>query len=109
MDKSSIKDPKTTRANPATTTTTTTTSVTDAQLAALIEQGAARALAAHDADRNTNGDDNHNSGIEVYPPLGRDTFDSNQMKWVHLRPQEVHRPLPEGNHCFQMELGLEKS
>nr|GEX37091.1 hypothetical protein [Tanacetum cinerariifolium] len=54
---------RTTRANPATTTTTTTTSVTDAQLAALIEQGAARALAAHDADRNTNGDDNHNSGI----------------------------------------------
>nr|GEV31223.1 hypothetical protein [Tanacetum cinerariifolium] len=54
---------RTTRANPTTTTTTTTTSVTDAQLEALIEQGVARALAARDADRNTNGDDSHNSGI----------------------------------------------
>nr|GEZ59967.1 uncharacterized mitochondrial protein AtMg00810-like [Tanacetum cinerariifolium] len=42
-------------------TTTTTTSVTDAQLKALIDQGVARALAAHDDDRNTNGDDSHNS------------------------------------------------
>nr|GEZ84678.1 hypothetical protein [Tanacetum cinerariifolium] len=53
---------RTTRANPATTTTTTTTSVTDAQLEALIEQGIARALAARDADKNTNGDNIHNSG-----------------------------------------------
>nr|GEX59280.1 hypothetical protein [Tanacetum cinerariifolium] len=53
---------RTTRANPATTTTTTTTYVTDAQLEELIEQGVARALAARDADRNTNGDDSHNSG-----------------------------------------------
>nr|GEY43705.1 hypothetical protein [Tanacetum cinerariifolium] len=44
------------------TTTTTTTSVTNAQLEALIEQGVARALAARDAHRNTNDDDNHNSG-----------------------------------------------
>nr|GFC69009.1 hypothetical protein [Tanacetum cinerariifolium] len=50
---------RTTRANPATTTTTTTTSVTDTQLEALIEQGVAKALAARDADRNTNDDDNH--------------------------------------------------
>nr|GEX27338.1 hypothetical protein [Tanacetum cinerariifolium] len=56
---------RTTRANPATTTTTTTTSVTDAQLEALIEQDVARALAARDADRNTNGDDIHNSGTGV--------------------------------------------
>nr|GEW57146.1 hypothetical protein [Tanacetum cinerariifolium] len=42
---------RTTRANPDTTTTTTTNSVTDAQLEALIEQGVARALAAHNADR----------------------------------------------------------
>nr|GFD20601.1 hypothetical protein [Tanacetum cinerariifolium] len=61
---------RTTRANPATTTTTTTTSVTDAQLEALIEQGVARALAAHDADRNTNDDDSHNSGTVL--PKGRD-------------------------------------
>nr|GEX70095.1 hypothetical protein [Tanacetum cinerariifolium] len=50
---------RTTRANPVTTTTTTTTSVTDAQLEALIEQGVAKALVARDADRNINGDDNH--------------------------------------------------
>nr|GEU92652.1 putative reverse transcriptase domain-containing protein [Tanacetum cinerariifolium] len=56
---------RTTRANPATTTTTTTTSVTDAQLEALIEQGVAKALAACDADRNTNSDDNRVSGIEA--------------------------------------------
>nr|GEV85849.1 hypothetical protein [Tanacetum cinerariifolium] len=53
---------RTTRANPATTTTTTTTSVTDAQLEALIKQGVAKALAARDVDRNTNGDDSHVSG-----------------------------------------------
>nr|GEW08828.1 putative reverse transcriptase domain-containing protein [Tanacetum cinerariifolium] len=52
---------RTTRANPATTTTTTTTSVIDAQLEALIEQGIARALAARDATKNTNGDDSDNS------------------------------------------------
>nr|GEY45189.1 hypothetical protein [Tanacetum cinerariifolium] len=50
------------KASPAATTTTTTTSVTGAQLEALIEQDVARALAARDADRNTNGDDIHNSG-----------------------------------------------
>nr|GEU56135.1 putative reverse transcriptase domain-containing protein [Tanacetum cinerariifolium] len=50
---------RTTRADPATTKTTTTTSVSDAQLEALIEQGVAKALAARDADRNTNGDDSH--------------------------------------------------
>nr|GEW70707.1 putative reverse transcriptase domain-containing protein [Tanacetum cinerariifolium] len=50
---------RTTRANPTTTTTTTTTYATNAQLEALIEQGVAKALAARDADRNTNDDDNH--------------------------------------------------
>nr|GEY55542.1 putative reverse transcriptase domain-containing protein [Tanacetum cinerariifolium] len=49
---------RTTKANPA-TTTTTTTFVTDAQLEALIEQGVTKALAARDADRNTNDDDSH--------------------------------------------------
>nr|GFC91675.1 hypothetical protein [Tanacetum cinerariifolium] len=53
---------RTTRANPVTTTTTTTTSVTDAQLEALIDQGVTKALAARDADRNTNNDDSHVSG-----------------------------------------------
>nr|GEW09706.1 putative reverse transcriptase domain-containing protein [Tanacetum cinerariifolium] len=56
---------RTTRANPTTTTTTTTTSVTDAQLEALIEQGVAKALAARDANRNTNGDDSHVLGTSA--------------------------------------------
>nr|GEY26276.1 putative reverse transcriptase domain-containing protein [Tanacetum cinerariifolium] len=52
------------QSNPA-TTTTTTTSVTDAQLEALIEQGIGKALAAGDADRNTNDDDSHVSGKDM--------------------------------------------
>ncbi|GJW54372.1 hypothetical protein Tco_0098457 [Tanacetum coccineum] len=47
------------------TTTTTTTSVTKAQLKALIDQGVADALAAREADRSMNGDDNHNSSTSV--------------------------------------------
>ncbi|GJT64919.1 putative reverse transcriptase domain-containing protein [Tanacetum coccineum] len=54
---------RTTRANPD--DTTATTFVTNAQLKAMIDQGVTDALAACDADRNTNGDDNHNSGIGV--------------------------------------------
>ncbi|GKC85010.1 reverse transcriptase domain-containing protein [Tanacetum coccineum] len=54
---------RTTRANPA--DTTATTSVTNAQLKAMIDQGITDALAARDADRNTNGDDIHNSGTGV--------------------------------------------
>ncbi|GKB08588.1 reverse transcriptase domain-containing protein [Tanacetum coccineum] len=54
---------RTTRANPA--DTTTNNSVTNAQLKAMIDQGVTDALAAHDADRNTNGDDSHNSGTGV--------------------------------------------
>ncbi|GKF03897.1 hypothetical protein Tco_0034565, partial [Tanacetum coccineum] len=53
---------RTTRANPA--DTTTTTSVTNAQLKEMIHQGVTDALAARDVDRNTNGDDSHNSGTE---------------------------------------------
>ncbi|GKD29909.1 hypothetical protein Tco_1240687 [Tanacetum coccineum] len=45
--------------------TTNTTSVTNAQLQALIDQGVTATLAARDADRNTNGDDSHNSGMGV--------------------------------------------
>ncbi|GKD57661.1 hypothetical protein Tco_1291048 [Tanacetum coccineum] len=51
---------RTTRLNPETTTTTpATTSVSNAQLKAMIDQGVTAALAARDADRNTNGDDSH--------------------------------------------------
>nr|GEY82448.1 hypothetical protein [Tanacetum cinerariifolium] len=60
-----IAPKRTTKSSPA-TTTTTTTSVTDAQLKELIDQGIARALAARDADRNTNGDDSHVSGTGVF-------------------------------------------
>ncbi|GKA33304.1 hypothetical protein Tco_1396391 [Tanacetum coccineum] len=50
-----------TRASPA-TTTTTTTPVINAQLKVLIDQGVADALAARDAKRSRNGDDNYNLG-----------------------------------------------
>ncbi|GJZ13498.1 putative reverse transcriptase domain-containing protein, partial [Tanacetum coccineum] len=45
--------------------TTNTTYVTNAQLQAMIDQGVTAALAARDANRSTNGDDNHNSGTGV--------------------------------------------
>ncbi|GJV60468.1 hypothetical protein Tco_1466568, partial [Tanacetum coccineum] len=44
---------------------TNTTSVTNAQLQAMIDQGVTAALAARDADRNTNGDDSHILGAGV--------------------------------------------
>ncbi|GJW80357.1 reverse transcriptase domain-containing protein [Tanacetum coccineum] len=51
---------RTTRANPA--NTTATNSVTNAQLKAMIDQGVTDTSVARDANRNTNGDDSHNSG-----------------------------------------------
>ncbi|GKB84250.1 hypothetical protein Tco_0956522 [Tanacetum coccineum] len=54
---------RTTKANP--TNTTATTFVTNAQLKAMIDQGVTDALAARDVDRNTNGDNSHNSGTGV--------------------------------------------
>ncbi|GJU88758.1 putative reverse transcriptase domain-containing protein [Tanacetum coccineum] len=45
--------------------TTNTTYVTNAQLHVMIDQGVSAALAARDADRNTNGDDTYNSGMGV--------------------------------------------
>ncbi|GJY34249.1 reverse transcriptase domain-containing protein [Tanacetum coccineum] len=64
---------RTARASPA-TTTTTTSPVTNSQLKALIDQGVADALAAREADRSMNGDDNHNSGTGVrrQAPLARE-------------------------------------
>ncbi|GJX79725.1 hypothetical protein Tco_0327874, partial [Tanacetum coccineum] len=64
---------RTTRASPA-TTTTTTTSMIDAQLKALIDQGVSDALAARDADRSQNGEDNHDSGTGVrrQAPIARE-------------------------------------
>ncbi|GJS71907.1 reverse transcriptase domain-containing protein [Tanacetum coccineum] len=54
---------RTTRAN--LTDTTTTTYVTNVQLKAMIDQVVTDALAARDADRNTNGDESHNSRTSV--------------------------------------------
>ncbi|GJZ57502.1 putative reverse transcriptase domain-containing protein [Tanacetum coccineum] len=45
--------------------TTNTTYVTNAQLQAMIDQGVTAALAARDADRTTNDDDSHISGMGV--------------------------------------------
>ncbi|GJS59976.1 hypothetical protein Tco_0654760 [Tanacetum coccineum] len=45
--------------------TTNTTYVTNAQLHTMIDQGVTATLAARDADRNTNGDDSHNSETGV--------------------------------------------
>ncbi|GJW54201.1 putative reverse transcriptase domain-containing protein [Tanacetum coccineum] len=57
---------RTTRLNLETTTTApVTTSVTNAQLKAMIDQGVTAALAASDADRNTNGDDRYISRTGV--------------------------------------------
>nr|GEY62739.1 reverse transcriptase domain-containing protein [Tanacetum cinerariifolium] len=56
---------RTMRSTPATTTTTTTTPVTNAWLKALVDQGVVDALAARDADRSQNGEDNHDSGTGV--------------------------------------------
>ncbi|GJX49330.1 hypothetical protein Tco_0276175 [Tanacetum coccineum] len=55
---------RTTRSNTA-LETTNTTSVTNAQLQAMIDEGITAALATRDANRSTNGDDNHNSGTGV--------------------------------------------
>ncbi|GJX22595.1 hypothetical protein Tco_0227040 [Tanacetum coccineum] len=46
-------------------TTTNTTSVTNAHLQEMIDQGVTVALAARDANRSTNGDDSHNSGMGI--------------------------------------------
>ncbi|GJT33027.1 reverse transcriptase domain-containing protein [Tanacetum coccineum] len=54
------KAPRTTPA-----TTTNNTSITNAQLQAMIDQGVIAALAARDANRSTNGEDSHNSGMGV--------------------------------------------
>nr|GFA07960.1 hypothetical protein [Tanacetum cinerariifolium] len=57
--------PKRTTRSIADQETINATSVTNAQLQAMIDQGVTAALAAHDALRSTNGDDNHNSGTGV--------------------------------------------
>nr|GEZ65639.1 hypothetical protein [Tanacetum cinerariifolium] len=53
-----------TRASPAITTTTATL-ITSAHLKALIDQGIANGLAARNANKSMNGDDNHNLRTSV--------------------------------------------
>ncbi|GKA56517.1 putative ribonuclease H-like domain-containing protein, partial [Tanacetum coccineum] len=76
---------RTTSASP-TTTTTTTTPITNAQLKALIIQGVADALAAHDANRSKNGDDNHNlgTGVRRQAPLACECTYLDFMKYKPL-------------------------
>ncbi|GJX66952.1 putative reverse transcriptase domain-containing protein [Tanacetum coccineum] len=75
---------ETTRSTPATTTNPdiTTTSVTNSQLKAMIDQGVTVALAARNADRNTNGDDSHVSVtcVKRTEPVARECTYSDFMK-----------------------------
>nr|GEW74638.1 hypothetical protein [Tanacetum cinerariifolium] len=67
---------RTTKSSPA-TTTTIAASVTDAQLKTLVDQGVARALATRNADRSRNGEDSHDSGMDVRrqtPPARECTY-----------------------------------
>nr|GFC10123.1 hypothetical protein [Tanacetum cinerariifolium] len=57
--------PRQTTRSTADQETVNATMVTNAQLQAMIDQGVTTALAARDALRSTNGDDNHNSGTGV--------------------------------------------
>ncbi|GKC20030.1 hypothetical protein Tco_1022180 [Tanacetum coccineum] len=71
---------RTTRANPA--ATTATTSVTNEQLKRLIAQGVADVLAECEATRSGNGEDNHDSGMDVrrQAPLARECTYPDFMK-----------------------------
>nr|GFB49128.1 hypothetical protein [Tanacetum cinerariifolium] len=72
---------RTTRSTPA-ITTTTNTPVTNALLKALIVQGIADALAARDADRSRNGEDNRDSrtGVRRQDPPARECIYQDFMK-----------------------------
>ncbi|GJW90646.1 hypothetical protein Tco_0168199 [Tanacetum coccineum] len=70
--------------------TTNTTSVTNAQLQAMINQGVTAALAARDADRNTNGDDSHNSGtVENQVKFATCTLHSVDLTWWNTHVKTV--------------------
>nr|GFC27074.1 hypothetical protein [Tanacetum cinerariifolium] len=76
-----------------TTTTTTTTHVIDAQLKALIDHGVADALAARDADRSQNGEDNHDygTGVRRQAPPARECTYLNFMKCKPLYFKESNK------------------
>ncbi|GKE70623.1 putative reverse transcriptase domain-containing protein [Tanacetum coccineum] len=64
--------------------TTNTTSVTNAQLQAMINQGVTAALAARDADRNTNGDDSHISGAGMKGVAGLSQWFERMVSVFHI-------------------------
>nr|GEV79057.1 hypothetical protein [Tanacetum cinerariifolium] len=70
------------------TTTTTITPVTNAQLKALIDQGIADALAARNADRSRNGNDNYNSGTETVFNISNYAVE-NQVKFATCTLHDV--------------------
>ncbi|GJZ72757.1 putative reverse transcriptase domain-containing protein [Tanacetum coccineum] len=70
--------------------TTNTTSVTNAQLQAMIDEGVTAALAARDADRNTNSDDSHNSGtVENQVKFATCTLHSVALTWWNTHVKTV--------------------
>ncbi|GJV90016.1 putative reverse transcriptase domain-containing protein [Tanacetum coccineum] len=90
---------RTTKAKPA--DTTTTTSLTNGQLKAMIDQGVTDALAARDADRNTNDDDSHNSGTGALTwwnshvrTVGHDV--AYVMTWTDLKKKMIDKYCPRG-------------
>ncbi|GJX67214.1 putative reverse transcriptase domain-containing protein [Tanacetum coccineum] len=90
---------RTTRANPA--DTTATTSITNAQLKAMINQCVTDALAARDADRNTNGDDSNNSRMGALTwwnsyvrTVGHDV--AYAMTWTYLKKKMTDKYCPRG-------------
>ncbi|GKA48202.1 putative reverse transcriptase domain-containing protein [Tanacetum coccineum] len=92
---------RTTRSNPS--ATTATTSVTNSQLNAMIDQGVTDALAARDANRNTNGDDNHNSGMGALMwwnshvrTVGHDA--AYAMTWIYLKKKMTDK------YCLRGEI-----
>ncbi|GJS93340.1 reverse transcriptase domain-containing protein [Tanacetum coccineum] len=90
---------RTARANPA--DTTATNSVTNAQLKAMIDQGVTHALAARDADRNTNGVDSHNLGTGALTwwnshvrTVGHDV--AYAMTWTYMKKKMTDKYCPRG-------------
>ncbi|GJV01757.1 reverse transcriptase domain-containing protein [Tanacetum coccineum] len=86
-----------TRTTPA--TTTNTTSIIDDQLKVMIDQVITGALAARDADRSMNGDDNHNLGIGVKRTerVTRETVGHDvayAMTWADLKKKMTDKYCP---------------
>ncbi|GJS92640.1 putative ribonuclease H-like domain-containing protein [Tanacetum coccineum] len=83
---STIMAPKRATRSNTTPETTTTTTVTNAQLQAMIDQGVTATLAAVNANRSTNGDDNHVSrtGVRRMKRVAREYTYPDFMKYQPL-------------------------